>query len=1582
MSAINDDSIKDISVNDSHDVLAPVLVVDSGLSSEPASTPAPVTVPKALPFQILSPKQIRSIDWSMYATHERYHTLDYDPHQVHYVLEMYKREFLRGVEHLPPHFQTIIHKRYEDLQALPALDPDHLLPGQALESFHGPDIAKWKQRTKKLTDAQTALDAHARLYLNDLLRLESVERQLINETRTYQEAHSRLSFVSQVLKNMVENCTVADFMIPGTVIWLQGMHPRRAKLCTFIGLTYEALSEIRILEQSKPILVRHRRALEMEFPLVEEEKYSDKAATLSSMLNGLCARYDGFHGHTGQENATHILSMVRDASSIITDYSMDHAFKGTYGDFLEDIEDSHLAHDVVHLRHHLARTRCSKAVGSSRTKASGNETMLNMRLKLYRIAQDVMNHGQSIRHLLQIETPVALKMIDHPSVCRVQKLLMDYKTMAWRGFLAGDDVGRSFTLNNRVPLTLAYPMQVYSTQASQPQNENPDNNATVLGEHYEDGDHWNDPAADAMSVTDSSDASAEVDDNDEDVSEMDSDSGDDQGEVHAMVVAEIERNKHIIRRGRRVLARNLATLEKCGGMADEDPLSNYQHNLDDLHLFPLNARAIMDAFTAEQISQFDHQPPQQQLLLLPDFSTPLLIPVQAPPTTLVLLKLSRWSVSRSDFQTLLERSPHLVLLELKKCVVHRDQSVDGPIFKHAGLRHLAISMDTLFTRQRHSDFLNMLHPSHLPCDSDDSEQDINDDNESPDLTVSNDSNITVPITSAGPSAIITEHSSILSGAGSPGGTTSTTISMISSDSSDDGLYYINTHRPSGPRDVSQSHLHELHHNLEQSLFEHFPNLEHWKVLHTKPPAEDYIPWIGAQIRAHCSRLNKLTLDKFSGLGKLHAALLVRVMRPAESLLPEFRDSAAVDSDASQAAFASTAMGPIDGVDPENQMPAAIDRGGYLLGNGCGLKLFRADYDSTFGTPLIHALRLHANTLEVLEFDETDRHWRLDRTEGYNETPPPHESGDQDDDFEMPHAANFALVNGPGHGLGYGEFHPLNIGQPPAPPAIHLQPVENSPPLPPFNLPAPAWHHRPQGGLPSPLPTPPPFLDNDFNDDDDDHGDNDGDDDDNDEEEEEDVNQIGDEGSETDEDGLENDPQHAIDRNMHRILLPHLKRLRHLKLPSAILNIEAIHGTPLYSWLSAGTLEECWIHINNLQDHLIPLVMHALEAVRVLTYYKHADPCDSEEGIVFVPGPQELDQDVQESQQGGLLLQHYVPWTALQQYLDRFLGKTLGESDPELAYRELSSLPIEHVHFGDLNPVQQNLVSRTIRFLRQFSRLRYVWVGNGLYKLKPPHVPDAALQDTATGFPATDEGGGPSDTQDMEADIEQESATLRGEAAQGGGEASESGSSLSFSRENKGNHGSWGTSDKVQLTCRSVSSDLIATIHQEEGGQNSGTSESNRPSRERQEYLRQMQEYEGQEQVHQRLVEQEQERQQRRRAENAAGEASCVLNLSVQQHELNRDGSCGGSNGGSSGDMEMQQPNSDLGEEADTETAANRKRKRSGHDKLSDSQLVECINEEATEELSSEEEEDEEDEVWRQSDAAHPKKKKSCVDNRL
>ncbi|KAF8936833.1 hypothetical protein BGZ58_003638 [Dissophora ornata] len=96
------------------------------------------------------------------------------------------------------------------------------------------------------------------------------------------------------------------------------------------------------------------------------------------------------------------------------------------------------------------------------------------------------------------------------------------------------------------------------------------------------------------------------------------------------------------------------------------------------------------------------------------------------PSRLVVLNLHHWRISRKNLSTLLENCKYLTALELTECKIsnkrnHDDYWSDAAAFQHHGVRYLRASMTTLFAKERHREFRDILQigaPATLPTGPD------------------------------------------------------------------------------------------------------------------------------------------------------------------------------------------------------------------------------------------------------------------------------------------------------------------------------------------------------------------------------------------------------------------------------------------------------------------------------------------------------------------------------------------------------------------------------------------------------------------------------------------------------------------------------------------------------------------------------------------------------------------------------------------------------------------------------------------------------------------------------------------------
>ncbi|KAF9348484.1 hypothetical protein BGX26_000110 [Mortierella sp. AD094] len=655
-------------------------------------------------------------------------------------------------------------------------------------------------------------------------------------------------------------------------------------------------------------------------------------------------------------------------------------------------------------------------------------------------------------------------------------------------------------------------------------------------------------------------------------------------------------------------------------------------------------------------------------------SSPVLPPEQS---RLVVLNLQDWRFTRTCLNSILESCPHLLSLELKQCILMRDAEAESeeailpssssmanrnnsqrrevaPVFQHRGLRSLAISMSTLFTQQRQHSFYSILRGREKVGRDDEY---LNDS----DSEVESSTRFSPSNGQEGPI---------------PDGASDSSFSTSSS-------YESIEHKP---RTVTRSQVEAID-LLESSLFEHFPNLEHWKLT---PGMENFrmVTWIGREVQRHCPNLNKLTIAPDAFVDSECTALLVRAFRP----MPEHQLSTGLNS-----AIVNIPLRE------ENDSDNIFLRGGYRLANGKGLKVFRAEED-LYGRALVKALMLHTSTLEVLDLDSSNEYWNLwpGQVDGeFVRTPRSHTASRRSGSVERlpqgppliifqdapvhyghngtlgppPHASQVALVNGQGIGLGYGNQLHQNTSAVVGP--------NQGQPAPGFSALSPAPSTQSSDS---------------------------------------DTASVYDE--DEDEDAYQGPwvlrrPYSHLDA-----LLQQCTRLRQVKLPRNEIDVMQAHMS--YPWRSSSTLEELWISVHGLYCTTeIAQILNDIRAVPVRIFERLHDRYDNPEGVVPL-APRESGSTT-DNYGANSFGNSFASSSQFQEYMDR----NLYPEDHHVQDYEAHVADNENNGQGPearvpTPPIPGTLRYQVIQLLRQFTRLRSIWIGEGLYLL-PPRAQDEQWQ---------------------------------------------------------------------------------------------------------------------------------------------------------------------------------------------------------------------------------------------------------------
>ncbi|ORZ26675.1 hypothetical protein BCR41DRAFT_368217 [Lobosporangium transversale] len=1221
----------------------------------PSPRPPPPPPPR---LEYLEKSDIKEIDWKDYVPLEMYHSLDYDPHQGHRVIAIEKEALFGGFPVDSPRALTIS-QQPQSRQQLPATHPKNPILTQALEPFHIRDIIDWKADYRLKQSADQDLERKRLAYSRTLDSLERYEDELQSLNRQYticlrdiQTSIDRAAWVGLHCQEDAGNLTLNTLQI------CAGHFQSGGPLTTYDIFELSKL-DLELLQKS----IEAMKYLKTRMSICRIKLGLTKANVSDVQDMRSLQRFQELHGEWGRIYNEYNNSFRRpkdihsfDCNIDISTTKTENIIRNSLYQLIKNIELAALEYSEYHFKSAgIARIQdiplnwairitndryasdlaeIAKIQGDLHRAVTNNELEANERLKLFRMASDLSKYGHHIHSVKNIKSPIALRILDTPRVCRIQKMKVDFASMAYRGMTEQDrHQGRMNPVVNTMPLELWYAMSEKEEMVHKKERLHSIQQSRMCGLYYDEGV----PSNSEMDM---------------DVPSQPATASNNDGTVQAVHDArEYRRVLEILKVGQRILARNLHTLEilvwngpSCAGCESVNggELRPEEHQCNDITPYPLEIIPPMSVPQATQQGHLAAGPGSAKTSILTHIAEHI-------SSRLAHLKLHFWKVSRKSFQMLLENLPHLVILEMKECLTHiEDGPIEGPVFKHKGVKLLAISLTTLFDRQWHCNFrrITALPCPHYPIDDDD-------DGASNDGSIGNESNYG------------TDSDEDSSG----------DRELNETEWTDD------TESPTGPNDLDDLSLQSAL-ALDDSLFEHFPNLEHWKLNHGADNAR-LIPWVGAQVRKHCPRLDKLTLTKDSGLDSNQAALLVHVFRPAHTVLSP-PPLAATEV---KVAFAQTLTGPIEALDDEGDLPGPMGSSGYMIGNGLGLTAFKAENTIVYGLPLIRALKLHTKTLQVLDIDANNVEWVPERWvvgAGWRNNVastvlPSFDAG------HNAHPSSGAITltktsatNDTNTTINTGASTvtaPVHFSIPPASPVQEdlLHPGS-------LTLQSSAIPTVPQGlrGLNS--------------------------------------------------DAANVDPISAPEvRLALSALLQQFTRLRVLKLPEARLPPEHIQQGPL--WGSVNSLERVWLQFNNYNFNtlLIPYVMHQLDAVYVPTYYSPADQYIHPEGVLpLTPldfdSKSDPDVDVWNDMLPLPETPHAVSFSdqtsssTFQKYMDRYLGRCLGQE--KLWGTEQPALPSEQPPLVDLHPIFQRSVEEMIAFLRQFPRLQYIWLGDGLYRLSP------------------------------------------------------------------------------------------------------------------------------------------------------------------------------------------------------------------------------------------------------------------------
>ncbi|KAF9432391.1 hypothetical protein BGZ76_010879 [Entomortierella beljakovae] len=703
--------------------------------------------------------------------------------------------------------------------------------------------------------------------------------------------------------------------------------------------------------------------------------------------------------------------------------------------------------------------------------------------------------------------------------------------------------------------------------------------------------------------------------------------------------------------GHQIVSRNISTLEDlswngpiCQGCFFKNGHDSDHVGAHSLDIGDVFRKALMKEATESKLSPLHTSTKSDLQHLTPP---PLLSTTNC--SRLAILSLSSWSFTRSSLIMILEFCPHLISLEMQKCLLEDRQVSAGtasiptsstasetgtnldnvPAFQHRGLRVLITSMSTLFSQARREAFYDVLNNSAKRTEDTSIHHEESQPPEEKDDLASDRSSYRK----------------------------STTPEPYDKDSLP------------GPNMITQSQA-ELIELLEPSILHLFPNLEHWKLA----PGFDnsrLVPWIGTEIQKYCPNLNKLTVLEAALPDPETTALLVRIFRPM-SVNPAESNSPAAN--------------PRIPLDEENDPENLLVRKGYRLAQGKGLKLFRSE-ERMYSLSLIRSLILHSSSLEILDLDASDEYWNMfqGQRDGLFD-PLPLRSGLSDYGSDI--GLNDDTVNLTDPELLESWLH-LTVDERgyEADNEIDTKSygVRRSQPIP----------DRPASFASAISPAPSTLLP--F-------------------EESYDVR------------GVDEGPrclrQSSPDLDT---LLRQLTRVRHLKLPRNIVDTSDTLFNPY--WQCAGSLEELWLSFKSLDHHSeISQIMKDIGATPVKKFWKMTDSYDNPEGISPLPvggfnNQEEGDEFIRyelaydnTSIESSHQLQEYMNRILYHEGEEGYIATKSSRDENKDKVRERGQTGNCSARLGCLE--RKALRSQVMNFLVQFNRLRYVWIGDGLYQLPP------------------------------------------------------------------------------------------------------------------------------------------------------------------------------------------------------------------------------------------------------------------------
>ncbi|KAF9110801.1 hypothetical protein BGX27_005870 [Mortierella sp. AM989] len=1197
----------------------------------------------------LHPDQRRTIDWSDYAAHERFHSQNYNPHQgVAAAVNWGQHPMMpRAQDTTPTRTQSSSVSSETGLNTDPGYSSNvrsvgplqqnttHVtsrtsilnpIPQNALEPFHRRDLEHWGTNVLAFNHALHTHENRSRFLASSLMRLRNIESRLCESVNRFQHHMEQYHSLECVLATLRESSlNVIDIFIQLAEAGITSAEDPRG------GENAEgdtaAEMELRLLRWNNET-VQH--VLTMQQDTVR-------------LANSERQRIQVWRNSLGLTNALPVFLTIFERYAQTQQQQQEQEQEQQQGQHPEifALLKAQGRADQIYEQHHRAELTALGIQAQSRLRlVKADEKELDRRMYLFYMALDLAlpKNGAQVKRLLSIRSPIALQMFNTPSVCQVERLEIDFEKMDW------DD---------------------------------------------EDWRMLHEEGVNAMSRT---------------LFRL--------LEAQQRSSAETVSAQKFLDIGYNILARNLGALEKLNwkGPACQDcHYTVMQHICDIRKPYALDLDAIFkDVPTQGQERQEGQQP---QGSTSHNWSYQELPPVSLPTQSrLVILNLQFWKFTRSCLNRVIEFSPHLLSLELRDCTLLRDISTshtsDGrnnkydrlqeptSVFQHRGLRVLAISMTTLFTEERQQEFYEIFHPPAPPsapapatrnpsrnnrCASDYEDDQDNDDDRSSSYSSSDE--------------------------GAP-----YEASHRSSSSSSNSVTSYSRFTPYP--DYTTPEQFEAIDKLEPSLFQHFPNLEHWKIT---PGTENLrmMFWIGSEIRRYCPNLNKLTIAPSTFEESESPALFLRIFRPIPTDPEEF-------TAADLRGIAQNVMGK-----DKWEQGYLFGGLGYMLAHGKGLKMFRAE-EGLYGRSVAKSLLLHTSTLEVLDLDLTNKFWNLwpghadgVQHDGTHDVELGRGGQGEDEDDEqsngatvMPtantsgillpppqllphaispiHASQFALVNGQGIGLGYGNQLPQDRANA-SPQSLPTISASN-----PGQLPAPR-HSL------SPLPLSEPSMD----------GDDDG-------------------------DGYEGPWRvRRVSADLDRFF-QQCHHLRQIKLPRNAIDISQHHSATV--WNCASTLEELWVSIHGLSCSIeIAQIMKDINAVPVQKFKHMHDRYDNPEGVVPLP-PKDLWNNGNNIDINGAKLESR---SQLQEYFNRVIfheGESGhysgidgndGEDDEgdDASDNESEGAAGTQPREPARPPASGSRRYKIICLLRQLPRLRYIWIGDGLYQL-PPRMPAESLKDLA------------------------------------------------------------------------------------------------------------------------------------------------------------------------------------------------------------------------------------------------------------